>query len=308
LDENNKAVTVSVLDGNCKLQWKADFAMRWAALDVDYEMYGKDIQANAYLYDGICKILDKAPPQQMSYELFLDDNGQKISKSKGNGVTIEEWLKYGSQESLALFMYQSPKKAKKLYYDIIPKIFDEYLQHLDSYNNEVDEHKKLSSPIFHIHGSDAPKLNLDKISFTLLLNLVNACNTDNKDVIWGCINNSNPDLAENERKYIDLMLGYAINYYQDFIKPKKNYKTPTQEEIALLNQLLEILENVEDDAEKIQNAVYKIGKENNLELKQWFGSLYEILLGTKDGPRIGTFIKFYGLKETMQLISSKIKV
>jgi lysyl-tRNA synthetase class 1 len=307
LDENNKAVTVSVLNGNCKLQWKADFAMRWAALDVDYEMYGKDIQANAHLYDKICRILGKAPPQQMPYELFLDETGQKISKSKGNGVTIDEWLKYGGQESLALFMYQSPKKAKKLYYDIIPKTFDEYLQYLNSYNNETDEHKKLSSPIFHIHGYNAPKLNLDKISFTLLLNLVNACNTDNKEVIWGCINNSNPNLAENERKYIDSMLGYAISYYQDFIKPKKKYKVPSNEEIALLEHLLDILKTIEDDAEKIQNAIYKIGKDNNIELKQWFGSLYEILLGTSDGPRVGTFIKFYGLKETQQLILDKIK-
>ncbi|WPX97304.1 lysine--tRNA ligase [Candidatus Bandiella euplotis] len=308
LDEDKKAITVSVLDGNCKLQWKPDFAMRWAALDVDYEMYGKDIQANAYLYDKICRILGKSPPQQMSYELFLDENGQKISKSKGNGVTIEEWLKYGSQESLALFMYQSPKKAKKLYYDIIPKIFDEYLQHLENYNNELDECKRLSNPIFYIHGNTPPKVNLGKISFTLLLNLVNACNTDSKEVAWGYIDNSNPSLTKNDRKYIDSMLGFAINYYQDFVKPKKQYKIPNQEEIKLLQHLLEVLDIIEDDAEKIQNAIYKIGKDNGLDLKHWFSSLYEILLGTKEGPRIGTFVKFYGIKETKQLILDKIKL
>ena len=306
INKNGKAVVTSILDGHCKLQWKPDFAMRWAAFEVDYEIYGKDIQANADIYDKICKVLEKSPPQQMPYELFLDENGEKISKSKGNGLTIEEWLKYGNQESLKLFMYQSPQKAKKLYYDIIPKTFDEYLQHLDKYNKETDEYKKLSNPIFYIHKSDVPNLNLDKISFSLLLNLVNACNTDNKEVLWGYINNYNPKLTQSEREYVDSMLEYAINYYQDFVKPKKKYKIPNQKETALLHHLLETLRVVENDAETIQNAIYKIGKENNIPLKQWFQSLYEILLGTTEGPRIGSFIKFYGIKEIQKLILEKI--
>ena len=307
LDKNKKAVTTSVLDGNCKLQWKPDFAMRWASFDVDYEIYGKDVQANADIYDKICKALSKSPPQQMSYELFLDENGQKISKSKGNGLTIDEWLKYGNQASLKLFMYQSPKKAKKLCYDIIPKTFDEYLQYLDSYSKESDKYKKLSNPIFYIHKNNSPKLNLGKISFTLLLNLVNACNTDNEEVIWGYINKSNPGLTGSEQEYVNSMLRYAINYYQDFIKPKKKYKIPTQEESTLLRTLFEVLKDVDDDADKIQNAVYKIGKENDVPLRQWFQCLYEVLLGTTEGPRVGTFIKFYGIKETRQLILEKIK-
>ena len=308
LDKNSKAITTSILNGNCKLQWKPDFAMRWAAFDVDYEIYGKDIQANADIYDKICRVLGNSPPQQMSYELFLDESGQKISKSKGNGLTIDEWLKYGSQESLQLFMYQSPKKAKKLYYDVIPKVFDEYLQYLNSYNKESEQYKKLSNPIFYIHKKDIPTLSLGTISFTLLLNLVNACNTDSKEVIWGYIKNSNPGLTESEHDYIGSMLRYAINYYQDFIKPKKKYKIPTQEETALLYHLFEVLNTVEDDSEKIQNAIYKIGKENNIPLKQWFQSLYQILLGTTEGPRIGTFVKFYGISETQQLILEKIKI
>jgi lysyl-tRNA synthetase class 1 len=307
INEDGKDVTTSILDGNCKLQWKPDFAMRWAAFDVDYELYGKDIQASADIYDKICRVLGKVPPQQMSYELFLDEGGQKISKSKGNGITIDEWLKYGGQESLKLFMYQSPKKAKKLYYDVIPKTFDEYLQYLNSYNKETDKYKKLSSPIFYIHGEKDVPINLEKINFSLLLNLVNACNTDNKDVLCKYVNNANPNLGKAERDYIDSMLVHAINYYQDFVKPKKKYKEPSPEEIKLLQHLLEVLDNVEDEAEQIQNAVYKISKDHGVPLKQWFQSLYEILLGTTEGPRFGTFIKFYGIKETRKLILEKME-
>ena len=305
LDKSNKQVTTSILNGNCKLQWKPDFAMRWVAFDVDYEIYGKDIQANADIYDKICKTLGKNPPHQMSYELFLDEKGQKISKSKGNGLTIDEWLKYGNQESLKLFMYQSPKKAKKLYFDIIPKTFDEYLQYLEKYTKEDDENKRLSNPIFYIHKNDVPELKLDKISFSLLLNLVNACNTDSKEVLWGYIDKSNPNLNECTRKYVNAMLEYAINYYQDFVEPKKKYRIPNKDEITLLENLLKVLETANDDAETIQNAVYKIGKENNIPLKQWFQCLYEILLGTTEGPRIGTFIKFYGIEETRKLILTR---
>jgi lysyl-tRNA synthetase class 1 len=306
IDEDNKTVTVSILDGKCKLQWKPDFAMRWVALDVDYEIYGKDIQANAEIYDKICTVLGKTPPHQMSYELFLDENSQKISKSKGNGLSIYDWLKYGNQESLKLFMYQSPKKAKKLYYDIIPKIFDEYLLYLEKFNQETDINKRLSNPIFYIHNDDAPNINLGKINFSLLLNLVNACNTDNKDVIWGYIKNLNEDIDDRTHAYINSMIAYAINYFQDFVKPKKEYKIPNDAEVKLLKYLFEALKTVKDDAEEIQNAVYQISKEHDIPLKQWFQLLYEILLGTKEGPRIGTFIKLYGLNEVKKLIADKI--
>ena len=308
LDNTGHKVETSILNGKCKLQWKPDFAMRWAALDVDYEIYGKDIQANAEIYDKICTVLGKSPPQQMSYELFLDENGQKISKSKGNGLSIDDWLKYGNQESLKLFMYQSPKKAKKLYFSIIPKTFDEYLNHLSKFNQLTDEKEKISNPIFYIHTDKIPNINLDKITFSLLLNLVNACNTDNKDVLWGYIKDfiDHDNINKETHEYIDSMLGYAINYFQDFIKPKKKYKIPNEQEIKLLKLLLENLKTVNNTAEDIQNTVYKISKDNNIPLKEWFQSLYEILLGTKEGPRIGTFIKLYGVKKIEKLIYEKI--
>ena len=174
------------------------------------------------------------------------------------------------------------------------------------FNKETDINKRLSNPIFYIHSDEVPNINLGKINFSLLLNLVNACNTDNKDVIWGYIKNLNEDIDNNTLDYFNSMIGYAINYFQDFIKPKKKYKTPNDAEIKLLEQLLEALKTVNNDAEEIQNAVYKISKENDIPLKQWFQLLYEILLGTKEGPRMGTFIKLYGLKEVKKLIAEKI--
>ena len=305
-NEDGKAISISILDGNCKLQWKADFAMRWAAFNVDYEIYGKDIQANAKIYNKICILLGQKYPHQMSYELFLDENGQKISKSKGNGLSIDSWLKYSNQESLKLLMYQSPQKAKKISYEMIPKIFDEHLLYLDRYNQETDINSKLSNPIFFIYNCEVPVIHLGNINFSLLLNLINACNTDNKDILWGYIKNFNQCIDSSTYDYIDLMLGYAINYFHDFVKLKKHYKIPNQKEIESLSHLLHSLNKVSNNAEDIQNAVYKVSKDHSIPLKQWFKLLYEVLLGTTVGPRIGTFIQLYGLNEIKILIAKKI--
>ncbi|MFQ3307608.1 MAG: lysyl-tRNA synthetase class 1 [Candidatus Midichloriaceae bacterium] len=306
INSENQEVVISVLNGNCKLQWKPDFAMRWAAFDVDYEIYGKDIQANAKLYDKICRILGKPQPLQMSYELFLDENGEKISKSKGNGLTIEDWLKYGGQESLKLFMYKSPKKAKKLHHTVIPKVFDEYLSHLKDYNSNTEENKKLSNPVFYIDDGNSHNLDLGKISFTLLLNLVSACNTDDKKILMKYLDKEESGFNEDTKIYIEEMIGLAIKYYDDFIKSNKKYKIPNEQEKKLLQDLYDALGNVSEDADAIQNEVYRIGRDHYENLREWFQVLYEILLGTKDGPRLGTFINLYGIKKTQELINEKI--
>jgi lysyl-tRNA synthetase class 1 len=303
VDAEGKKVKTSILNGACKLQWKADFAMRWAALDVDYEIYGKDIKANAYLYDKICAIIGKTPPQQMNYELFLDENGQKISKSKGNGLTIDEWLRYGHPDSLKLFMYQSPKKAKKLSFDVIPKTFDEYLQHLAKYN--IDSEDKYSNPAFFIHqGKGLP--NLGKITYSLILNLINALNSDDSKVLWGYIEAAQPNLDDNTKDFIDHMLEYAGNYYRDFVVPKKKYKTPEADEVDMLNLIVNELTTVGNSAEEIQAVLYKIARESGRPIRECFKSLYQILLGTEDGPRMGSFISFYGIDKTIDLIKSKL--
>lgn len=313
---SNDIINVSVLNGNCKLQWKPDFGMRWYAFKVNFEMYGKDHLVNGEVYSKICKALGGKPPVQMFYELFLDDKGQKISKSKGNGLTIDEWLKYAPKESLALFMYVNPQRAKKLYFDVIPKHVDEYITYLTKYNeiitkkaednvNDGDENfiQQVANPVFHIHNGNPPKINIG-FSYSLLLNLVNACNTDNSNVIWGYLINftNNPEIENMD--FAQQMVKGAINYYQDFIKPNKKYRKPTVEEKKALNELIIQLENllkekndnqIEYTAEIIQNIIYNIGKNNGFELKNWFQGLYEILLGSSQGPRFGSFIMLYGV-------------
>ena len=166
-DEDGSEVTLPVTGGNVKLQWKPDFGMRWAALGVDFEMFGKDHQDNAPLYSRICKILGGQQPVQYVYELFLDDKGEKISKSKGNGISVEDWLSYAPAESLSLFQFQKPRTAKKLYFDVIPKTVDEYYQHLAGFKKQ-DEKAQLSNPVWHIHNGNPPSF-VPPVSFALLL-------------------------------------------------------------------------------------------------------------------------------------------
>ncbi len=182
-DEDGREWTLPVTGGNVKLQWKPDFGARWAALGVDFEMYGKDHSTNTPIYDGICRILGVRPPEHFTYELFLDDQGQKISKSSGNGISIDEWLSYASTESLSYFMYQKPKTAKRMYFDVIPRAMDEYHQQLRAYPGQ-DAAQKVNNPVYHIHNGDVPESDM-MVSFGMLLNLASASSAEDKDVLWG---------------------------------------------------------------------------------------------------------------------------
>ncbi len=302
IDEDGKNCKTSITKGNCKLQWKIDWAMRWSALDVDYELYGKDLVDSIRSTIQISKILGKQPPLGFNYELFLDEKGEKISKKKGNGMTIEEWVKYGPSESLLLFMYYTPKKAKRLYYDVIPKHVDEYLRYLKQFDDQNDL-EKLNNPIIHIHSNKIPKAEID-ISFSLILNLVSACQSDDKNIIWNYIKEYMPDIKPSNNPYTDKLVEFSIQYYKDFVEPNKKYRKPSDEEKKILQELIELLKkcNSKITSEEIQSEVYELGKKYKYELKDWFLFLYEILLGQKNGPRLGTFILLLSIKETIKLI------
>ncbi|GLR79517.1 lysine--tRNA ligase [Azospirillum oryzae] len=306
-DEDGKKVELPVTGGHVKLQWKPDWGMRWFGLGVDYEMYGKDLIPSADLAGKICKILGGTPPEGFNYELFLDDKGQKISKSKGNGLTMEEWLAYAPQESLALYMFQKPKSAKRLYFDVIPRAVDEYLTFVDKVHGE-EPAKKLENPAWHIHNGKPPAVRSD-VSFNLLLNLAGAANADTKDTMWGFIRRYAPDATPENSPFLDSMVGYAVRYYQDQVKPTKRFRAPTDAERAALQDLLAKLDGLPADAraDTIQNEVFEVGKTHGFtELRAWFQALYEVLLGQTTGPRMGSFIQLYGIDETKALIREKL--
>ncbi|MGC6472963.1 MAG: lysine--tRNA ligase [Parvibaculales bacterium] len=305
--DSGDEMTTPVTDGRCKLQWKADWAMRWTALGVDYEMAGKDLMESVKLSSRICKAIGGTPPEGFTYELFLDENGEKISKSKGNGLTIEEWLTYASPESLSLYMFQSPRKAKRLHFDVIPKNVDEYLTFLDKYSAQEPE-QQLANPVWHIHNGTPPEQGLP-VSFSLLLNLVSASNADNKDVLWGFIQAYAPDATPETFPMLDQLAAYAVTYFHDFVKPTKAYRPATPVELEALGLLREKLATlpVRSDAETIQTEVYAAGKaffEDNL--RDWFKALYEILLGQSQGPRFGSFVALYGLDKTIAMIDTAL--
>ena len=305
--QTGKLTQVPVTRGHCKLQWKADWAMRWAALGVDYEMAGKDLIESVRLAGHICRILGAQQPEGFNYELFLDENGEKISKSRGNGLTIEEWLTYASPESLALYMYQSPKKAKRLYFDVIPRAVDEYVGHLAAYPRE-EQDAKLMNAVWHIHAGEPPKAELP-ISFALLLNLASASNSEDKEVLWGFIRRYAPDAIPEKHPLLDQLVGYAIRYFHDFVKPAKRYRSPNEKERDALLDLDTRLAKLAKTAlaEEIQAEVYTIGKEHGFEpLRDWFGALYEVLLGQSQGPRFGSFVELYGVPETRGLIKKAL--
>jgi len=309
-DDEDKLVEVPVTGGHCKLQWKPDFGMRWAAMDVDYEMYGKDHMPNGGLYSGICKILGGEPPAQFFYELFLDENGEKISKSKGNGLAVEEWLKYAPLESMSLYMYQSPSKAKRLYFDVIPKHVDEYLTFNRKYHEETDEVKRLANPAYHIHSGNVPKLETFGISFSLLLNLASACNPDSKSVLWGFIGKYAPDATPQTAPYLDHLADYAVVYYNDFVKAHKVYLAPSDSHKVILGSIIELLDSLPQSAtaEEIQNGIYAVGTEAGYEnLRQYFKELYQILLGQEEGPRLGSFIALFGKENMKELITRSLR-
>ena len=315
-DEDGRDVTLPVTGGRVKLQWKPDFGMRWVALGVDFEMFGKDHQTNAPIYDKICEILGGIPPQHYIYELFLDDKGEKISKSRGNGLTIDEWLTYASPESLALFMYQKPQSAKRLYFDVIPRAVDEYLQFLSSFPKQ-DFRQQIDNPVWHIHSGTLPKPEIS-VTFGLLLNLVSVSHAHTKDVLWGFLRRYAPGVKPENAPILDKLVGYAIRYYEDFVKPTKKFRAPDAVEAEALKSLDKALAILPPsvDGDTIQSALLDVGRaipryQNTTKTNpsggpgvklDWFQAIYEILLGQDRGPRLGTFIALYGIPETRALI------
>ncbi len=308
-NNNGKKLESKITDGHCKLQWKVDWAMRWFTFEVDFEMYGKDLIESAVLSSKICEELGKKPPNGFAYELFLDEKGEKISKSKGNGISIEEWLKYASPESLALYMYPNPKRAKKLYSAIVPKTVDEYLSFIEKYPNQK-ENEKLLNPVWHVHNGKPPKEKI-VMPFSMLLNIVGSSNAKSKDVLWKFINRFHKDIKSKDHPILDGLIEYAINYFNEKVEPNKKFKTPNSDEKKALKELAEKLKSVpqETNPEDIQTIVYSVGKEKGYSknLREWFILVYQVLFGETDGPRMGFFISFFGIKETIKLINDKIK-
>ena len=308
-DNEGKKLERSILDGNCKLQWKVDWAMRWYALDVDFEMYGKDLIESAILSTKIIKLLGKNNPSGFAYELFLDEKGEKISKSKGNGITIEQWLKYASPESLSLYMYQNPKRAKKLYKEIVPKAVDEYLDFIEK-SKKQDELQMLMNPVWHVHNGVIPKENTI-MSFSMLLNLVETSNAESKELLWKFVKKYKTNIEEKNYPIFDALVGYAIKYFKDVIKSQKKYKIPNKNEKSALEALIKTLEKCNDQMlpEDIQTLIYSTGKENGYSenLRDWFKLIYEVVFGEENGPRMGFFISFFGVNETKELLINKLK-
>ena len=302
-DEDGSKVEVPVTGGHCKLQWKPDWGMRWYALQVDYEMSGKDLIDSVKLASQITRALGGPAPEGFNYELFLDENGEKISKSKGNGLTVEDWLAYAPPESLALFMYQKPRAAKRLFFDVIPRAVDDYLTFADRHAGEPPE-KRLENPAWHIHNGQVPE-GASPLSFNVLLNLASVCNTEDEAVLWGFISRYAPGATPESLPVLASLVGYAIRYYQDFVKPHKRFRGANAMERSALEDLLQEMEALPADAggEAIQTAVYEVGKRHDFtNLRDWFKALYEILLGQEQGPRMGSFMALYGLEESKTLI------
>jgi lysyl-tRNA synthetase class 1 len=319
-----------VTGGQCKLQWKPDWAMRWVALGVDYEMAGKDLIDSVKLSGQIARALDAAPPEGFNYELFLDEEGRKISKSLGNGLTIDEWLTYASPESLSLFMFTKPREAKKLHFDVIPKAMDDYLQFLDAYPRQ-DWKNRLGNPVWHIHGgqppateampavagSDAPRAS---VSFALMLNLAGVANAESKDVLWGFLRRYAPGTDPKSHPNLDRMAGYAIRYFQDFVKPAKRYRLPTDVEREALTNLMAALDRIAADGVTdpalIQDAILDVGRRDPWRTPgkdggwtvggSWFQMLYQVLLGEERGPRFGSFVAIYGAENTRRLVEKAL--
>ena len=308
-DNNGKKIETNILDGNCKLQWKVDWAMRWFTFDVDFEMYGKDLTESAILSSKICRALGKTPPNGFAYELFLDEKGEKISKSKGNGISIDQWLRYASPESLSLYMYPNPKRAKKLYSEVVPKTVDEYLSLIDKYQIQKEKDQILN-PVWHVHNGQPPN-EKTVMPFSMLLNLVGSSNANNKEILWKFINKFHKEIKPQDHRILDGLTEYAINYFKDKVEPNKKFKNPNDEEKKALTNLINKLEKLDQNLkpEEIQTIIYSTGKENGYEknLRDWFKLIYQVIFGEEDGPRMGFFVSFFGLQETIKLINDKIK-
>ncbi|AQT43882.1 lysyl-tRNA synthetase, class I [Bartonella apihabitans] len=318
--ETGEKIETEVTGGKVKCQWKADWAMRWTALGIDYEMAGKDLIDSVALSSKICRILGGTPPEGFNYELFLDDKGQKISKSKGNGLTIDEWLTYAPTSSLGLYMYQKPKTAKRLYFDVIPKAVDEYYSFLSAYPKQSWK-DRLNNPVWHMHNGNPPKVDLP-VPFAMLLNLVSASNAENADVLWGFISRYAKGATPENQPELDSLVGFAIRYFNDFVKPTKKFRAPDAVERETLEKIDQTLANLpaDADAHTIQNALLDIGRvteryqDHNKKNPDggpgvsvsFFQMLYEVLIGQERGPRFGSFIALYGIDETRSLIADAL--
>jgi lysyl-tRNA synthetase class 1 len=303
-NEDGTHTEVPVTGGHVKIQWKPDWALRWTALGVDYEMSGKDLIDSMQQSSKICRALGGTPPEGFNYELFLDENGEKISKTKGNGLTIDEWLRYAAPESLSLYMFQKPKTAKKLYFDVIPKAVDEYLSFIDAYQKQNDA-ERLENAVWHIHAGNPPA-NVSPISFALLMNLVSAANAETKEQLWAFIRKYAPGATPETHPFLDKLTGYALRYFNDFVKPTKHFRAATGKERAAFEDLIKRLDALPadtTDGETIQNEVYAVGKDHAFEpLRDWFKALYEVLFGVESGPRFGAFAAIFGVRETSALL------
>ncbi|MDC0375547.1 lysine--tRNA ligase [Pelagibacteraceae bacterium] len=307
-ESNGKKFSTPITGGNCKLQWKVDWAMRWHALEVDFEMYGKDLIPSAELSYEICKILGHKPPSGFYYELFLDEKGEKISKSKGNGISIEDWLKYASPESLALYMYQNPQRAKKLYPQVIPKAVDEYLIFLDKFSEQPMK-EQLGNPVWHVHDGNPPQ-EKNVITFGVLLNLVSASNADNEEVLWKFIKNFKSDVNRTEHPILEKLIKNAISYFNDHVKIHKKYRSANELEKKALLELTQEIQKMPEglSPEEMQTIVFTVGKNYYAkeELRNWFKAIYEVVFGDEQGPRMGSFICFFGKQETIDLINNSL--
>ncbi|MBN2970633.1 lysine--tRNA ligase [Roseomonas aeriglobus] len=306
-DESGERIVQSALGGRSKLQWKVDWAMRWVALGVDFEMYGKDLIDSGIQSSKIARILGGRPPEGFVYEMFLDEKGEKISKSKGNGLSLEQWLTYGPDESLAFFAYREPKKAKQLHMGVIPRAVDEYWQFRANYPTQ-ELKQQLGNPVHHIHDGKLPEGELP-VTFGLLLNLVGVMGDASKEQVWGYLGNYVPDATPQSHPDLDRLIGYALAYARDFVAPTLVRRAPEGVEVDALKRLDAELAALPDDApaEDIQNIVYEIGKTGGfVELRDWFKALYETLLGSSQGPRMGSFIKLYGIANSRKLIADAL--
>ena len=304
---SSKKKETSIFDGNCKLQWKVDWAMRWYVLGVDYEMNGKDLIESYMLSSKINRLIGGKPPVNFTYELFLDEKGEKISKSIGNGISVDDWMKFSPKQSLELFMFQNPNRAKKLHFDVIPRFTDDFLKFQQNYDN-LNEQDKINNPLWFIDFKNLEKIP-EKITFNMILNLASVCNAESKEVLWGFIYNYYPDLKQTQNKLLDKLLEYGVQYYNQFILPEKKYRPATRKEKDGFKQIIVFLKSVSDDleAEEIQTKIYEIGMSLNFEnLKDWFSGFYQVVLGQQQGPRLGSFIKFYGIDKTVELLENKV--
>ncbi|MDR3224011.1 MAG: lysine--tRNA ligase [Holosporales bacterium] len=298
---------ISVLDGNCKLQWKADWGMRWAAFGVDYEMNGKDLIDSFKLSSRICKAIGGLPPENLTYELFLDDDGKKISKSKGNGISMDEWLAYAPSESLAYYMFQSPKRAKRLYFDVIPNAMDDYLESITKFQMEDDD-RRLDNPVYHIHNGNPPDYG-DVPKFSMILNLVQACSTSDEEILMRFIKKYSSVTTKESLNFMSEMAKFAVRYYNDFIANTRVSVIPTELQMNALKHLVNELEKMDDisSSTDFQNAIFESGKKfYSNEIRDWFVTLYSVLFGAESGPKMGSFISLYGVKNTINLINKKL--